>query len=76
MSTQDNAHIRPETREAWDALKGSGEAPSVRKVFAVVGGTYGRVADECRILTFPNIFPLFPSFFGWNICGLSQDGEP
>ncbi len=70
-------HVRPETLEAWDALTGSGEAASVRKVCAVVGGTYGRVADECRILTFPNIFRVEPlwSFTRWRAVSTRPPGR-
>ena len=42
--------VRPATREAWHALIAEGKAPSVRSVYARVGGKYTRLVTECRIL--------------------------
>jgi hypothetical protein len=42
--------VRDTTRQAWDTLRHAGEIPSVRKVYAVVGGAYNTVTAECRAL--------------------------
>jgi len=42
--------VREITRQAWEALRAAGEVPSVRKVYARVGGAYTTVVAECRVL--------------------------
>ena len=48
--TREALVVRPETRQAWEALRQAGEAPSVRKVHAQLGGAYNLVTQECRVL--------------------------
>lgn len=42
--------VREETRHAWNALRVTDKVPSVRAVYAVVGGAYNTVCGECRVL--------------------------
>jgi hypothetical protein len=42
--------VRTTTREAWQALIDEGKTPSVRSVYARVGGKYTRLVAECRLL--------------------------
>ena len=44
------AEIREEVRNAFLALREAGETASVRQVWNVIGGTYGTVAQECKLL--------------------------
>ena len=42
--------IRPTTRQAWEALRAGGDVPSVRKMYAQVGGSYNLLTAEVRAL--------------------------
>ena len=42
--------IRPTTRAAFEALCAAGDVPSVRKMYARVGGAYTRLVQEMRAL--------------------------
>jgi hypothetical protein len=42
--------IRPTTRQAWEALRAGGDVPSVRKMYARVGGSYNLLTAEMRAL--------------------------
>ena len=59
-------HVRETTRQAWAALQEGGGPPSVRQVYARVGGAYVTVVAECRVLRaetggirgpVPSVFP-------------------
>jgi hypothetical protein len=42
--------VRAVTKQVWDELRAAGITPSVRQVYARVGGAYTTVAAECRAL--------------------------
>ena len=49
-ASQTKGAVRPATRDAWQALLAAGKTPSVRTVYARVGGKYTRLVAECRCL--------------------------
>lgn len=48
--TREVEGVRAETVAAWDRLLSQGGRPSVRRVYAVVGGAYNALAEECKLL--------------------------